>query len=219
MTEGDARHHRPQWAGKTTLIAQLAGELAPDGGRIRFAGADVTGLPAQARSCGAGAIVPDHQHLPGLLRARQRGAGRPGARRPQLPVLAGAGEPATRARARRRWSRSVSARGPTCSRPTWPTASSGSSRSRCWPAGPRLLLLDEPMAGMGPEESRRRSSAPARPQGPATDPAGRARHGRGVRAGRPHHRARLRAGHRHRLARRDRRHPRGPRGVPGRGAG
>jgi branched-chain amino acid transport system ATP-binding protein len=40
----------PNGAGKTTLIGQLAGEIAPDGGTVRFAGHDVTRLPAAARS-------------------------------------------------------------------------------------------------------------------------------------------------------------------------
>ena len=40
----------PNGAGKTTLIAQLTGEIAPDAGRIRFAGHDVTKLPVYARS-------------------------------------------------------------------------------------------------------------------------------------------------------------------------
>src|SRR5262249_43282727 len=40
----------PNGAGKTTLIGQLAGNLRPDAGAIRFAGADVTALSAAARS-------------------------------------------------------------------------------------------------------------------------------------------------------------------------
>jgi branched-chain amino acid transport system ATP-binding protein len=40
----------PNGAGKTTLVAQLAGEIAPSSGRIRFAGSDVTALPMPARS-------------------------------------------------------------------------------------------------------------------------------------------------------------------------
>ena len=61
---------------------------------------------------------------------------------------------ALREPARRRSSRSAWPGGPTSWRPTWPTASSGSSRSRMALATrPRLLLLDEPMAGMGPEEA------------------------------------------------------------------
>jgi branched-chain amino acid transport system ATP-binding protein len=39
----------PNGAGKTTLIAQLAGELAPSAGRIWFDAQDITGLPAHAR--------------------------------------------------------------------------------------------------------------------------------------------------------------------------
>jgi branched-chain amino acid transport system ATP-binding protein len=40
----------PNGAGKTTLIAQLSGELKPNEGTIRFAGEDVTALAAPARS-------------------------------------------------------------------------------------------------------------------------------------------------------------------------
>lgn len=40
----------PNGAGKTTLLAQLAGELAPDGGTIRFEGQDITVLPPHART-------------------------------------------------------------------------------------------------------------------------------------------------------------------------
>ena len=40
----------PNGAGKTTLIAQISGALKPDSGVIRFAGRDITGLPPYARS-------------------------------------------------------------------------------------------------------------------------------------------------------------------------
>src|SRR2546422_10799195 len=40
----------PNGAGKTTLISQLAGNLRPDAGRIRFAGEDITLLSAPKRS-------------------------------------------------------------------------------------------------------------------------------------------------------------------------
>ncbi len=40
----------PNGAGKTTLIAQLSGQLAPDAGRIRFAGHDISALPMYRRS-------------------------------------------------------------------------------------------------------------------------------------------------------------------------
>jgi branched-chain amino acid transport system ATP-binding protein len=40
----------PNGAGKTTLVAQLSGEIRPNGGRILFAGEDITRLPAHARA-------------------------------------------------------------------------------------------------------------------------------------------------------------------------
>ena len=40
----------PNGAGKTTLIGQLAGMLHPDSGSIRFAGEDITRLPAPRRA-------------------------------------------------------------------------------------------------------------------------------------------------------------------------
>ena len=43
----------PNGAGKTTLFNLIAGDLRPDAGTIRFAGADVTALPTHRR-CAAG---------------------------------------------------------------------------------------------------------------------------------------------------------------------
>jgi branched-chain amino acid transport system ATP-binding protein len=40
----------PNGAGKTTLISQLTGQLSPSSGTIRFAGKDITRLPAWRRS-------------------------------------------------------------------------------------------------------------------------------------------------------------------------
>jgi branched-chain amino acid transport system ATP-binding protein len=40
----------PNGAGKTTLIAQLAGELDPDSGAIAFQGRDITSLPVHERA-------------------------------------------------------------------------------------------------------------------------------------------------------------------------
>ncbi len=39
----------PNGAGKTTLVSLLCGRLLPDAGTIRFDGADITRLPAEAR--------------------------------------------------------------------------------------------------------------------------------------------------------------------------
>ena len=40
----------PNGAGKTTLVAQLSGELRPDGGEIKFVGKNITPLAAHARA-------------------------------------------------------------------------------------------------------------------------------------------------------------------------
>lgn len=40
----------PNGAGKTTLISQLAGELEPDDGQVAFLGRDITRLPPHARA-------------------------------------------------------------------------------------------------------------------------------------------------------------------------
>lgn len=40
----------PNGAGKTTLINQLCGEIIPDGGQIRFLGQDITRLPIDKRA-------------------------------------------------------------------------------------------------------------------------------------------------------------------------
>src|SRR5881227_2982186 len=40
----------PNGAGKTTFIGELAGEVRPDAGRIRFGGRDITALPIHRRS-------------------------------------------------------------------------------------------------------------------------------------------------------------------------
>ena len=49
----------PNGAGKTTALNVLAGRLRPDSGSVRFAGRDVTAMPAHAR-CRAG-IALTHQ--------------------------------------------------------------------------------------------------------------------------------------------------------------
>ena len=55
----------PNGAGKTTLIAQLSGQLAPDSGRIHFAGNDITdAVDAIAQPARPGALVSDHLAVP-----------------------------------------------------------------------------------------------------------------------------------------------------------
>jgi branched-chain amino acid transport system ATP-binding protein len=147
----------PNGAGKTTLVAQLAGEIRPDAGTIRFAGVDVTRLPAHARSALGLArsfqitsIFRDFTVLDNVALAVQAHAGHSfrfwrdarreaALREPALAVLAEVGL-ADRADV-------VAA-----------DLAHGEQRqleiAMALATGPRCLLLDEPTAGMGPEESR-----------------------------------------------------------------
>ena len=148
----------PNGAGKTTLIGLIAGEVAPQQGRVRFDGTDITRLAAYRRSqARARALVPDHLALFRVHGARQCRPCRAGASRPLVSLLA------------RRAPRGGIARagaGGAC--PCRPAQRAGVRVARlshgehrqleiamALVAEPRLLLLDEPMAGMGPEESAR----------------------------------------------------------------
>ena len=148
----------PNGAGKTTLIGQLAGEIAPDGGRIEFAKADITRLPAWrrsrlglARSFQITSLFPDFSALDNVALAVQAHAGHsfrfwrdarsePGLREPARAALA---RLAIAERADMLVSR----------------LSHGEQRQLelavALATRPRMLLLDEPMAGMGPDESAR----------------------------------------------------------------
>ena len=148
----------PNGAGKTTLIAQLSGDLAPDAGRIRFAGADVTALPAPARSrLGLArsfqitSIFREFSALDNVALAVQAHAGhsfrfwRPARaeaalREPARAVLEQVG---------------LGARGDVPAG----TLAHGEQRqleiAMALATRPTLLLLDEPVAGMGLDESAR----------------------------------------------------------------
>ena len=72
----------PNGAGKTTFISQLAGNLRPDGGRILFAGDDITDLPAPrrarkglARSFQITSVYPEFSALQNVALAVQAHAG------------------------------------------------------------------------------------------------------------------------------------------------
>jgi branched-chain amino acid transport system ATP-binding protein len=148
----------PNGAGKTTFISQLAGNLRPDSGRIRFAGEDITDLPAPrrarkglARSFQITSVYPEFSALQNVALAVQAHAGhsfrfwRDARRDPQLT------EPA------RRVLEQVNLHG----RAEVLAANLAHGEQRqlevamALATGPRLLLLDEPMAGMGIEESQR----------------------------------------------------------------
>jgi branched-chain amino acid transport system ATP-binding protein len=148
----------PNGAGKTTLIAQLAGALAPDRGRILFRGRDITHLPAHARShLGLArsfqitSLIEDMSVRDNVALAVQSHAGhsfrfwRPAREDPALtgPAMAALARVGLDARA------DLPCR----------ALSHGEHRQLelavALATRPSLLLLDEPMAGQGPEEAAR----------------------------------------------------------------
>ena len=148
----------PNGAGKTTLIGQLAGNLRPDHGSIRFGGEDVTALAAPARSRRGLArsfqITSVYRDLTALDNVA-------------LAVQAHAGSSFRFWRAART---DESLRGPARAilaevglgeRADVPAAELAHGAQRqleiamVLATKPRLMLLDEPMAGMGTDESAR----------------------------------------------------------------
>jgi branched-chain amino acid transport system ATP-binding protein len=148
----------PNGAGKTTLISQLSGMLRPDSGRIRFAGEDVTRLPAPARSKKGLArsfqitsIYRDFSALDNVALAVQAHSGH--SFRFWRPARA---EPALRDPARRILEDvGLGGRADVLAA----NLAHGEQRqleiAMVLATRPRLLLLDEPVAGMGVEESAR----------------------------------------------------------------
>jgi len=148
----------PNGAGKTTLIGQLTGEVAPDSGRIRFDSRDITALPVYrrsriglARSFQIASLFPDFTALDNVALAVQAHSGhsfrfwRDARREPQLR------EPARAALVRVGLAQRADV--------AVTDLSHGERRqleiAMALATRPRMLLLDEPMAGMGPEESAR----------------------------------------------------------------
>jgi branched-chain amino acid transport system ATP-binding protein len=148
----------PNGAGKTTLIGQLAGEIEPDAGRILFAGQDITRLAVPRRSALGLARSFQITSLFGEFTALDNVA---------LAVQAHAGhsfrfwQPARRAAELREPARAALARVGLDARADTLVSrlSHGEHRqlelAMALATKPRLLLLDEPMAGLGPEESAR----------------------------------------------------------------
>ena len=148
----------PNGAGKSTLIGQLAGELAPDAGRIAFGGHDITALPTYrrsqlglARSFQITSLFPDFTVLDNVALAVQAHAGHS-----FHFWQAARSEDALRELAHAALARVGLAErsGVLVSR-----LSHGEHRqleiAMALATSPRMLLLDEPMAGMGPDESAR----------------------------------------------------------------
>jgi branched-chain amino acid transport system ATP-binding protein len=148
----------PNGAGKTTLIGELAGEIAPDAGRVLFDGRDITALrPDQraalglARSFQITSLFLDVTALDNVALAVQAQAGH------SFRFWRDArGDPALRAPARAALAHvGLAARADVVAS----ELSHGEHRllelAMALASKPRLLLLDEPMAGLGPEESAR----------------------------------------------------------------
>jgi len=148
----------PNGAGKTTLIAQLSGQLTPDSGRVQFAGNDITALPMPARSALGLArsfqitsLFLDLSVLDNVALAVQAHAGHSfhfwRNAREQLELR----DPA----------RAALARVGLKARENLPASALSHGEHRqlelamAVASKPRMLLLDEPMAGLGPEESAR----------------------------------------------------------------
>ncbi len=148
----------PNGAGKTTLIAQLAGELEPDAGRIYFGGSDVTRRPVHersllglARSFQITSIFRDFTVLDNVALAVQahrgssfrfwRNARRdPTLREPARQALAAVG---------------LDGRAGVVAGDLAHGEQRQLEIAMALATRPRLLLLDEPMAGMGREEGER----------------------------------------------------------------
>ncbi|MBL8836396.1 MAG: ATP-binding cassette domain-containing protein, partial [Alphaproteobacteria bacterium] len=158
----------PNGAGKTTLVAQLSGELAPDDGTIRFAGADVTRLSVPERS------------RRGLARSYQITSvfrGLTALENVALAVQAHDGHSFRFWRAARRDrglvepARAILDEVGLAARAATIAANLAHGEQRqleiamALAGRPRLLLLDEPMAGMGREESARMAALLARLKG------------------------------------------------------
>ena len=148
----------PNGAGKTTLIAQLTGELNPQAGRIGFAGRDITAIPAYqrslmglARSFQITSLFLDFTALDNVALAVQAHAGHSFRFWRDARSEAQLREPARTALQR------VGLDGRADELVA--NLSHGEHRqleiAMALATKPRMLLLDEPMAGLGAEESAR----------------------------------------------------------------
>ena len=148
----------PNGAGKTTLIHQLSGTLRPDAGVIRFAGRDVTALPLHrrarlglARSFQITSVIPGFSVLENAALAVQARSGS------SFRFLWRA---AAEARLNEEAMAALDQVG-LAGRAAAPAGALSHGEKRqlelaiALAMAPRLLLLDEPLAGAGPEETAR----------------------------------------------------------------
>jgi branched-chain amino acid transport system ATP-binding protein len=148
----------PNGAGKTTLISQLIGQLRPSAGTIFFAGQDITQLPAWkrshlglARSFQITSLLPDFTAADNVALAAQARAGH------SFRFFGNA----RRENSLRDAAQSALARVGLADRAHVVVSQLSHGEQRelelavALATKPQLLLLDEPMAGLGPTESAR----------------------------------------------------------------
>ncbi|MES2103791.1 MAG: ABC transporter ATP-binding protein [Pseudomonadota bacterium] len=145
-------------AGKSTLINMLSGEIPPSSGKITFEGSDISrwSQPRRARA-GVGrsyqrtTIFPSFDVLENCRLAAQAAVQRPWTIWQAASACAGS---LARARAAMETAGLANAAHTLAG-----SLSHGQQRqleiAMCLATGPRVLLLDEPLAGMGAEETER----------------------------------------------------------------
>jgi branched-chain amino acid transport system ATP-binding protein len=147
----------PNGAGKSTLIHQISGSLAPDSGTVRFLGQDMAGLDMAARarlglarSFQTSSLAHEFSALRNVMLAVQAKQG--SSLRFFRPVM--------RDRSLTEPAMAMLERVGLSSRAHVPAAELSHGERRqleiaiALALGPRAFLLDEPMAGMGPEGSK-----------------------------------------------------------------
>jgi branched-chain amino acid transport system ATP-binding protein len=146
----------PNGAGKTTLIAQLAGELTPSSGRIWFNGKDITGLPAHARvRIGIARSFQITNLLPSFTVAENlRVALRPRRGHSFVFLRDAARDPVLEQGAQAMIELlGLAGRGGAIARELAHGEQRQLELAMALASAPRLLLLDEPMAGIGHAEA------------------------------------------------------------------